>query len=60
MTGLEKICKIYGSMTAIDNDGKKHVWLWDFANNKARLKSEMTKKEIAASEKARKQKTNNK
>lgn len=34
-------------------DGSKVVWLWDYANDKARLKTEMTKEEIMASEKAK-------
>ena len=34
-------------------DGSKVVWLWDYANDKARLKSEMTKDEIMASDKAK-------
>ena len=50
MAGLAKICKIYGSMTVTGTDGKRVVWVWDYANDKARLKSEMTKEEIMASE----------
>jgi len=53
MAGLAKICKIYGSMTVTGTDGKRVVWVWDYANDKARLKSEMTKEEIMASERAK-------
>lgn len=53
MSGLQKILKIYGQMDMVDENGKKVVWLWDYANDKARLKSEMTKDEITESEKAK-------
>ena len=53
MSGLEKICKMYGSMEVIDINGQKVTWLWDYANDKPRLKTEMTKEEIMASEKAK-------
>jgi len=51
--GLARICKMYGSMEVSDANGKKVIWLWDYANDKPRLKEEMTKEEIAASEKAK-------
>lgn len=35
------------------NNGKKVTWLWDYKNNKPRLQSEMTKEEIAESERAK-------
>ena len=53
MAGLERLLKLYGSMICEGEDGSKVVWLRDYANNKARLKTEMTKEEIAASEKAK-------
>ncbi len=53
MAGLAKVCKLYGSMQVQGKDGKKVTWLWDYANDKPRLKSEMTKEEIAESEKAK-------
>lgn len=53
MAGLASICKIYGSMEVTDSNGKKVVWVWDYVNNKPRLKSEMTKEEIKASNKAK-------
>jgi major membrane immunogen (membrane-anchored lipoprotein) len=53
MGGLARICKMYGSMEVSDANGKKITWLWDYKNDKPRLKSEMTKEEIAESEKAK-------
>jgi hypothetical protein len=52
MGGLANICKLYGGMEVISN-GKKVIWLWDYVNDKPRLKSEMTEEEINASEKAK-------
>jgi major membrane immunogen (membrane-anchored lipoprotein) len=52
MAGLARICKLHGSIKVSAN-GKTVVWLYDYANDKPRLKSEMTKEEIAASEKAK-------
>jgi len=51
--GLARICKMYGSMEVSDANGEKVIWLWDYANDKPRLKEEMTKEEIAVSEKAK-------
>ena len=53
MSGLAKICKIYGSLEMVGEDGKKVVWIYDYAKNKPRLKSEMTKEEIKASNMAK-------
>jgi hypothetical protein len=53
MAGLQRVLKLYGSMICEGEDGSKVVWLWDYANDKARLKTEMTKEEIMASEKAK-------
>ena len=53
MAGLSKILKMYGGMITKDKDGNKVVWAWDYAENKARIKSEMTKEQFAKSEKAR-------
>ena len=53
MAGLAKICKMHGSMEVSDASGKKVTWLWDYVNDKPRLKTEMTKEEIMASEKAK-------
>lgn len=38
MAGLQKILKIHGSMICENEKGKKVIWVWDYANNKARLK----------------------
>lgn len=53
MARLAKICKLYGQMEIIGRDGKSVIWLWDYVNDKPRLKSEMTKEEIKASKKAK-------
>ena len=53
MGGLAKLCKLYGSINVTDADGKTITWVWDYANDKPRLKSEMTKEELMASEKAK-------
>ena len=53
MGGLARICKMYGSIEVSDANGKKVTWIWDYANDKPRIKSEMTKEEIMASEKAK-------
>lgn len=53
MGGLARVCKMYGAMEVKGADGKKVTWLWDYVNDKPRLKSEMTKEEIVASEKAK-------
>lgn len=51
--GLQKVLKMCGRMYVSDRSGKKVYWLWDYANDKARLESDMTKEEINASEKAK-------
>lgn len=53
MSGLQRVLKLYGSMICEGEDGSKVVWLWDYANDKARLKTEMTKDEIMASDKTK-------
>ena len=32
MTGLAMICKMYGQMIVTDENGKKVIWVWDYAN----------------------------
>jgi major membrane immunogen (membrane-anchored lipoprotein) len=49
MGGLQRVLRITGEMT-IKADGKSVTWVWDYANEKPRIKSEMTKEEIKASE----------
>ena len=41
MSGLRHICKQYGSIVI---NGVE--WVWDYANDRPRVKSEMTKEEI--------------
>ncbi len=53
MSGLARICKLHGSMKVKGTDGKEVVWLWDYKNNKPRLKDEMTALEISESKKAK-------
>jgi len=53
MSGLGKILKMYGKMNVTDKNGNKIIWVWDYAENKARLESEMTKEQWAKSEKAK-------
>lgn len=53
MGGLQRILKICGSMIVQGEDGKKVTWVWDYKNDKARLKSEMSKEELSESEKAK-------
>jgi len=48
MTGLQRICKMYGSMKVGDV-----VWVWDYANGKPRLEKDMTPEEVKASERAK-------
>ena len=49
---------MHGSMEAVGSDGSRIIWLWDYVNDRPRLKSEMTKEEILASRKAKKLKPN--
>ncbi len=53
MGGIAKICRLYGSIEVKDQDGKTTIWLWDYAKDKPVLKSEMTKEDLAESEKVK-------
>ena len=53
MGGLARICKMYGSMDVSDANENKVTWIWDYVNDKPRLKTEMSKEEKIASEKAK-------
>lgn len=44
---------MYGSIQVTGEDGNKVLWLWDYANDKSKLKTDISKEEIAASEKAK-------
>jgi hypothetical protein len=52
MGGLARICKIYGGMT-VTVKGRTAEWVYDYVQDKPRLKQEMTKEELAESEKAK-------
>lgn len=52
MAGLARVLKICGR-AGVSSNGKTVWWRYDYANDKPRLESEMTKEEIAASEKAK-------
>ena len=51
--GLQRVLKIYGEIKATDSRGNSVTHVWYYANNKPKIKGEMTKEEIAASEKAK-------
>lgn len=53
MGGIARICKMYGSIKVTDEKGNKVTWLYDYVNDKPRLKDDMTPDEIKASEKAK-------
>lgn len=50
--GLSKILQLYGSLKVKSGDNEVS-YVWDYAQNKSRLKGEMTQEEWEASEKAR-------
>ena len=50
MSGLRHICKQYGSVVINGTE-----WVWDYANDRPRIESEMSKEEIKASKQARNQ-----
>ena len=51
MSGLQRMLKDHGFMTV-----NGVMWAWDYVNDLPRIKSDMTKDEISASEKIRRQK----
>jgi hypothetical protein len=48
MGGLARLCRMYGQMNI-----NGVIWIWDYVNEEPRIKSEMTKEEIAESEKTK-------
>jgi hypothetical protein len=48
MSGLRHICKQYGSIVI---NGVE--WVWDYANDRPRVKAKMTTEEMNASKQAR-------
>ena len=53
MSGLARVLKLYVAMEIVDDKGKKVIWVYDYANDKPRLKSEMSREELKASERAK-------
>jgi len=53
MGGIRRLCKLYGGIKLKGQDGKEVEYMWDYAKDEPRIKSEMTKEEIKASEKAK-------
>jgi hypothetical protein len=53
MSGLRRICKMYGSVKATDANGNTVEWVWDYATDEPRLKHEMTQEQFTASERAK-------
>ena len=51
--GFKQILKIYGKIKITDANGNIVVHVWDYANDEARIKSEMTEDELASSKKAK-------
>lgn len=41
MSGLKRICKMFGGMTAVGRDGKRVDYVWDYAADAPVLKEEM-------------------
>jgi hypothetical protein len=41
MSGLRRICKLYGGMTVTGNDGKTIRYVWDYANDEPVPEGEM-------------------
>lgn len=50
--GLKKILKLYGAMS-VSAKGNTEKWVWDYAQDKSRMRKEMTDEEWAASEKVK-------
>lgn len=50
--GLKKILQLYGAMSVTAN-GNTERFVWDYSQNKSRLRKEMTDEEWKASEKVR-------
>lgn len=41
MAGLQRICKMFGGLNAVDAQGNRYEYVWDYVADKAVLKSEM-------------------
>jgi hypothetical protein len=57
MAGLRRICKAFGGMTVIGNDGKTIKYVWDYAADEPVPQSEMPigSERWMASERAKRQ-----
>lgn len=53
MGGLKRVAKIYGGMNVTDKDGNTTEWIYDYATDQMKKRSEMTEEEFRASEKAK-------
>lgn len=53
MAGLRMICKLYGGLKFTDKAGNVIEYVWDYARDEARLKSDMDAEAISASERAK-------
>ena len=51
--GLQRLLKVYGELKTTDSKGHSFTYVWDYANEKPRIKGEMTKEELAESEKTK-------
>lgn len=58
MGGLSRIARIYGGII-VKSDGKKVEYVWDYHQDKAIPKEEMTREMLALSEKAKWKKIKN-
>lgn len=54
---IDYLAKLYGEIIATNSEGKRTVWVYDYAKGKARQKDDMTAKEKVESELARRGKT---
>lgn len=41
MAGLQRICKMFGGLNAVDKNGNRVEYVWDYVADIAVLKSEM-------------------
>lgn len=50
---LERLLKKYGTIIVKDYQGESVEMVWDYAQNRGRIKKHMTMEELAASEKVK-------
>lgn len=56
MAGLRNICKAYGGIRVKHADGTEDEWVWDYARDEPRLKSDMQAEWRAEQERRRAEK----